>query len=107
MRRVRQYSLLWICVLVAIPMLTATSDPTSHAPSPAKFLTSGAQDFWPCFSPDGTHILFSRREGETWKLFVVPLSGGPPQLLTRVPLSVSATRANWSVRTNSVAFTGT
>jgi len=107
MRRVRQYSLLWICVLVAIPMLAAIGDPTPRARSPAKFLTSGAQDFWPCFSPDGTRILFSRHERETWKLLVVPVSGGPPQQFTRVPLSISATRANWSARTNVVAFTGT
>jgi Tol biopolymer transport system component len=107
MRRVRQLSLLWICVLVAIPILTAIGDSTSHARSPAKFLTSGAEDFWPCFSPDGTHILFSRHEGETWKLFVVPLSGGPPQQFARVPLSISATRANWAARTHVVAFTGT
>lgn len=74
-----------------------------------RFLTTGSQDYWPCFSPDGTRILFSRRlEGTgTWELFVVPVAAGDPQKLTRSPLPVSATRANWSWRNNLIAFTGT
>jgi Tol biopolymer transport system component len=79
----------------------------SLASSPVRFLTSGSQDLWPCFSPDGTHILFSRREGETWVLLLVPVASGQPQHLARSRLLVSATRANWSKQNNLIAFTGT
>jgi Tol biopolymer transport system component len=80
---------------------------TSLASSQVRFLTSGGQDLWPCFSPDGTHLLFSRQVGDPWELFLVPAVGGLPQQLTRSPLPVSATRANWSKQNNLIAFTGT
>ena len=75
--------------------------------APVRFLTSGTDDYWPCFSPDGTRILFSRRMGVTtvWELFVVQASGGEPVRLARSSLPVSATRANWS-KENRIAFTG-
>jgi Tol biopolymer transport system component len=75
---------------------------------PVRFLTSGSQDYWPCFSPDGTHVLFSRRRegGDAWDLFIVPTFGGEPRTLASSPLPVSATRANWSSRNNLIAFTG-
>jgi Tol biopolymer transport system component len=79
----------------------------SLASSQVRFLTSGSQDLWPCFSPDGTHLLFSRQAGDTWQLFLVPAVGGLPQQLTRSSLPVSATRANWSRQNNLIAFTGT
>jgi Tol biopolymer transport system component len=80
----------------------------SHAHPEVRFLTTGSQDYWPCFSPDGTHIVFSRRtEGpDTWELFIVATAGGEPQRLVRSPLHVSATRANWSRQSSQIAFTG-
>jgi Tol biopolymer transport system component len=68
--------------------------------------TSGTMDYWPCFSPDGTRVLFSRTfdNGKTWKLFVVPVSGGTAQPFAELP--VSATRASWSASTNRIVFNG-
>jgi WD40-like Beta Propeller Repeat len=53
----------------------------------AHFLTMdpNATDYWPCFSPDGKTVLFSRTRdgGKTWELFVVPSSGGEARPFTR------------------------
>jgi Tol biopolymer transport system component len=75
--------------------------------SPVRFLTSGKQDLWPCFSPDGLQILFSRRAGEGFELLLIPVVGGHPRQLAHSPLVVSATRANWSKQNKLIAFTGT
>jgi Tol biopolymer transport system component len=76
-----------------------------------RFLTSdpGAIDYWPCVSPDGKTVLFSRTTDnrKTWDLFVVPITGGESHRLSHVRLPVSATRASWSTRLNVIAFTGT
>jgi Tol biopolymer transport system component len=76
-----------------------------------RFLTSdpGAIDYWPCVSPDGKTVLFSRTKDnrKTWDLLVVPIAGGEAHRLSSVPLPVSATRASWSTRLNVIAFTGT
>jgi Tol biopolymer transport system component len=74
---------------------------------PVRFLTRGALDLWPCFSPDGTRILFSRRVGDTWELYLVPVAGGAAVKLAASPLPVAATRGNWSRQSNMIAFTGT
>jgi Tol biopolymer transport system component len=74
---------------------------------PVRFLTRGAQDLWPCFSPDGTRILFSRRVRVTWELYLVPAAGGAAVKLAASPSPVAATRANWSRQSNVIAFTGT
>jgi Tol biopolymer transport system component len=109
MKRVLKGAVLML--MVCGPSAAATDSPGSVPASPlnapVRFVTSGSQDFWPCFSPDGAHLLFSRRAAETWELFVVPVVGGEPQPLMRSPLPVSATRANWSRQNNSIAFTGT
>jgi Tol biopolymer transport system component len=103
---------------IAVLMLTACGSSVSHTGSsantppsladlPVRFLTSGNQDLWPSFSPDGAQVLFSRRVGERWELFIVPVAGGQPHELAQSPLPVSATRANWSKQGNLIAFTGT
>ena len=93
-------SLLWSCTTA----VTSGSSPVAY-----HFITNepGAIDLWPCFAPDGKTILFSRSmdKGRTWDLFVVPTSGGEARRLSAAPLSVSATRANWS-KANVIAFTG-
>jgi hypothetical protein len=106
-----------LSVTMALLMMTACGRAASHmdspvnpwpslASSPVRFLTSANQDLWPCFSPDGFHILFSRRVGETFELFLIPVVGGQPQQLANSPLLVSATRANWSKQKDLIAFTG-
>lgn len=110
----RNASTLIILALAGFDTAAGVADPAGMSwPSPAngvvRYLTSGSQDLWPCFSPDGTVVLFSRRvEGTmTWELLLVPVAGGEPQRLARAPLAVSATRANWSKSNNRIAFTGT
>jgi Tol biopolymer transport system component len=113
----RQMSLMKHCVKLAGLMLAACSVSSSPADSPANsqpiatpavtFLTAGHQDFWPCFSPDGSQILFSRPAPGTWELLLVPATGGLPKSLAQSPLPVAATRANWSRQNNRIAFTGT
>ena len=72
------------------------------------FLTTdpGVTDYWPCFSPDGKTVLFSRITGKGWDLFVVPSSGGQARRLSAVDLPVSANRPNWSIKNKLIAFTG-
>jgi len=83
----------------------------TQAAHDARFITSGlnATDEWPCFSPDGQTVLFSRTtdDGKHWDLFLVPTAGGTPRPLAKAPLQVSGTRPDWSRRNNQIAFTGT
>jgi hypothetical protein len=70
-------------------------------------MTGGVVDYWPCFSPDGKTVLFSRTtDGVNWAFFRVAASGGAVEKFGQSPLPVSATRANWSHKTNKIAFTG-
>jgi hypothetical protein len=66
----------------------------------------GSMDYWPCFSPDGKTILFSRTldGGKHWTLMTVPASGGAAKSFIAQP--ISATRASWSPVTNRIAFDG-
>jgi len=66
-------------------------------------------DAWPCFSPDGRTVLFSRStdRGKNWILMRVPAIGGEAMAFTQTPLQVSATRADWSVHSRLIAFTAT
>jgi Tol biopolymer transport system component len=107
MTRLRQSAFSFLWLLLVIPILTARSDPPTNPPPAPTFLTSGALDIWPCFSPDGTLVLFSRRDIDTWRLLLVSADGGTPHPLARTPLAVAATRANWSAQRNLIAFTGT
>jgi Tol biopolymer transport system component len=73
------------------------------------FLTRIANEraLWPCFSPDGKWVLFSRMaDGHKWELVRVPASGGPAEKLMRSQVLISATRASWSPTNNLIAFTG-
>ena len=88
----------------------ALAGSAAGAQAPVRILTpdSAATDYWPCFSPDGKRVLFSRSVdgGKTWDLFVVSTAGGVARRFAREPLPVSATRAHWS-RRGPIAFTGT
>lgn len=93
-----------------VPVAHFTQQPQPVHASEARFLTNDprATDYWPCFSPDGNTVMYSRTVdgGKTWDLFVVPTSGGEAHPLTNATLAVSATRASWSRRNNLIAFTG-
>jgi len=70
-----------------------------------RFLTTNMMDYWPCFSPDGKTVLFSRScdNGRNWSLYTVPAGGGDAKPFAILP--VSATRAAWSPK-GEIAFTG-
>jgi hypothetical protein len=70
-----------------------------------RFLSTGMMDYWPCFSPDGGTVLFSRSSdnGRSWSLYNMPASGGDSKPFANLP--VSATRAAWSGK-GQIAFTG-
>lgn len=91
---------------LALPGHAAGETPAAN--SSVRFLThdDGAADYWPCFSPDGTKVLFSRSTdgGRTHKLFTVLATGGGLHEIS-TPSDLSATRANWSVQ-DRIAFTG-
>jgi Tol biopolymer transport system component len=71
-------------------------------------VTGGGRDYWPCFSPDGKAVLFSRTtNGRNWELLRVAASGGAVETFAQSPLPVFATRPSWSPTTNEIAFTGT
>jgi Tol biopolymer transport system component len=84
--------------------------PGTSAEANVQFLTYdfSTVDNWPCFSPDGKNILFSRSVdgGMTYALYLVPVSGGKPHKLTEESLPVSAARAAWSAAGDVIAFTG-
>jgi len=100
-----------VSAVACLALASAHPQPASPSAAEARYLTAeaGATDYWPCFSPDGKVVLFSRSlDGrKTWELFVVPTTGGDAHRLADSPLPVSATRANWSVRNNMIAFIGT
>ena len=68
--------------------------------------TSGTLDYWPCFSPDGKTVLFSRTldAGKSWTLFRVAAGGGNAEPFARLP--VSASRASWSKTSDRIVFNG-
>jgi Tol biopolymer transport system component len=76
-----------------------------------RFLTSSGGDtldYWPCFSPDGKTVLFSRTadRGRSWALWRVDVAGGTAAPFANPPLTVTATRAAWSAKNNLIAFSG-
>lgn len=105
--RVLTSLLLWCSVATAGP----SDGLQARLNAEVRFLTSDVEaiDYWPCFSPDGNTVLFSRTRDnrKTWDLFVIQTAGGEARRLSSSGLPVSATRANWSTRQNLIAFTGT
>jgi len=110
----------WLVIAVAAILATAmiwlryraafaVTDEERAAKVGIRYLTHDPDvvDYWPVFSPDGKTVLFSRLLfGEhQWHFFSVPVHGGEAQLFMRSNLRISATRANWSGKTNVIAFT--
>lgn len=63
-------------------------------------------DYWPCFSPDGSRLFFSRRfPGKPWQLYQIPVTGGAPTLLFDPSPSPAGTRIAKSMR-GRLAFVG-
>jgi len=85
----------WATVPGIVPRMLTSADGT-------------ALDYWPCFSPDGQTVLFSRTRdgGKSWELMRVAAAGGETTPFFGKPLAVSATRADWG-KNGKVAFTGT
>ena len=79
------------------------------APRTLTRVTGNSFDAWPCCSPDGKTVLFSRSTdgGKTWMLRRVPGTGGEAAPFAKTPLPVTATRAAWSAQSDMIAFTGT
>lgn len=112
-RPLRLLKLIAIVGTLAVALLVLSYRVIIHSiPSeaPAHFLTMdpNATDYWPCFSPDGKTVLFSRTrdDGKTWNLFVVPSSGGEARPFTHSQLPMSAIEANWSRHNSLIAFIG-
>jgi Tol biopolymer transport system component len=95
-------------VLAALLLQACGSGSPPAAPGTVtpRFLTAEARDYWPCFSPDGASVVFSRQRGTIWELWVVAAAGGEPRPLLRNALPVSATRPSWSASSQLIAFTG-
>ena len=91
---------LTLVAVLGIAIARPGASQPARASHDTRFITSdpGATDEWPCFSPDGKTVLFSRTTdgGKHWELFVVPAAGGAARPLTNAPLPVSATRPDWS-----------
>ena len=90
---------------------TASTTGQADAPFPEhKFITSdpSVEDLWPCFSPDGKKVLFSRKAAgdRTWYLHSVDLTAGTPSPFPPRTSRIAGTRANWSWNRNLIAFNG-
>ncbi len=105
--------------LVALLLFALMSIDVSAQPLPGdwpvlthatpRFLTSmtDGSDDWPCFSPDGKTVVFSRTtNGRDWQLLRVGVAGGAAVKIMQSPLAVAATRPDWSAKSDLITFTG-
>lgn len=78
-------------------------------PRPITHVPAGSVDYWPCFSPDGKTVLFSRSPdgGKTWKLYRVPTAGGAAEPFGQLPAAMNANRPSWSSTSGRIAFSVT
>jgi dipeptidyl aminopeptidase/acylaminoacyl peptidase len=69
----------------------------------------GSVDYWPCFSPDGRTILFSRSPdgGKSWRLYRVAAAGGAAEPFGDLPATLNASRPSWSTASGKIAFSVT
>jgi dipeptidyl aminopeptidase/acylaminoacyl peptidase len=90
------------------PPVARTWPVLNLTPRPLTRMPAGSNDYWPCFSPDGKTVLFSRSPdgGKTWSLYSVPAAGGTAAPFGQVPAGLNATRASWSAAGNRIAFNG-
>ena len=106
----KKLSLSFMFCCFALIVVRPISSQTARLEFKYHFLTSdlGVLELWPCFSPDGKTVVFSRSKDKdkTWDLFTVSSLGGPVKRLYTTVLPVSANRPNWSAKTNQIAFTG-
>jgi Tol biopolymer transport system component/DNA-binding winged helix-turn-helix (wHTH) protein len=73
---------------------------------PLRLTTNSAADTWPCWSPDGRYIAFTREQPEGTELYLIPSLGGPERRITRLVSPGGAHYLkSWSPNGQWLAFT--
>jgi len=68
--------------MVMMPADYASSE--YEAQNIKQLTTDPASDGLPTVSPDGQHVAFLSDRDGAWKIWVMPISGGEPQILTPI-----------------------